>query len=76
MPLPTGPDGQGVQRVPQELTEKLVRHWPLHSWLPGLHCTPQLVPLQVATPPGGAGHGVHDVPQVAVEVSDTQALPH
>ena len=39
---------------------------------PLLQANPQEVPLQVAVAlAGGAGHGVHDVPQVAMEDLDT-----
>jgi hypothetical protein len=37
VPLPIGPSGQGVHRVPQVATETFDTHWPLHSWKPGLH---------------------------------------
>jgi hypothetical protein len=37
---------------------------------------PQVVPLQVAVPFTGAGHGVHDVPHDNTLLSDTHWLPH
>ena len=76
VPLPNGPSGQTVQRLPQVLTLKFETHWPLHSWYPTLHCTPQIVPLQVAVPLKGAGHGVHDAPQVCTAVFGAQTEPH
>jgi len=36
-PLPIGPSGQGVQRVPQVAVTKFETHWPLQGWEPGLH---------------------------------------
>jgi hypothetical protein len=41
-----------------------------------LHCTPQLVPLQVATPKAGVGHGVHIEPHVRTLEFDTHWVPH
>ena len=44
--------------------------WYVH----GVQRPMQLVPSQVgATPPGGAGHGVHEVPQLAIDVFETHA---
>jgi len=41
-----------------------------------LQVKPQVVPLHVAVPfAGAAGHGVHDVPQVAVLLLLAQLLP-
>ena len=37
---------------------------------------PQLVPLHVAVPFKGAGHGVHEAPQVCTAVFEAQAAPH
>ena len=52
-------------------------HTPPQLVKPELHVTPQVVPLQVAVPLAGCGHGVHDVsPQVATLVLSTQAVPH
>jgi hypothetical protein len=76
VPLPIGPSGHGEQRFPQVFTLKLVTHCPLHSWKPTLHWMPQLVPLQVAVPFSGEGHGVHEAPQVCTEVFDAHAEPH
>jgi hypothetical protein len=76
VPLPAGPAGHGEHRLPQVLTLVFSTHWPLHSWYPGLHCTPQLVPLQVAMPKAGAGHGVHIEPHVSTLVFDTHCVPH
>jgi hypothetical protein len=37
---------------------------------------PHDVPSQVAVPPVGTAHGVHDVPQVATSVLLAQVDPH
>ncbi len=76
VPLPAGPAGHGVHRFPQVLTLELSTHWPLHSWYPGLHCTPHEVPLQVAMPKAGDGHGVHIEPHVKTLAFDTHCVPH
>lgn len=39
-----------------------------HTFLPSGHFGPQVVPLHVASPPVGAAHAVHEVPQLAGEV--------
>ncbi|MCU0702181.1 MAG: hypothetical protein MUC96_37265, partial [Myxococcaceae bacterium] len=76
VPLPAGPAGHGEHRLPQVFTLLFDTHCPLHSWKPGLHCTPQVVPLQVATPKLGVGHGVHIEPHVATLEFDTHCVPH
>jgi hypothetical protein len=49
---------------------------PAHSFIPDGQVPPHVVPSQVAVPPVGTGHAVHDVPQPAVLVLATHALPH
>jgi hypothetical protein len=51
-------------------------HAPPHSLLPELQVTPQVVPLQVATPLGSVGQGVQLVPQPATELFDRQTPAH
>jgi hypothetical protein len=51
--------GQATHAPPQA-------RWPLGQVMP------QVVPLQVAVPPVAVGHGVHEVPQVATLVLETQ----
>ena len=41
-----------------------------------LQVNPQLVPSQVAVPFIGVEHAMHDVPQPAMLVLATHALPH
>jgi hypothetical protein len=50
-------------------------HVPEHSFWPGGHRPPQVVPSHVASPPVGATHGVHDVPHVVGNLSSAQTLP-
>jgi hypothetical protein len=45
---------------------------PLQSFLPGGQLPPHDPPVQVALPPAGAAHAVHELPQVAGLVSSTQ----
>jgi hypothetical protein len=47
-------------------------HTPLHSLLPELHVSPQVVPLHVATPLGSVAHGVQLAPQLATELLSRQ----
>jgi len=49
-----------------------VAHTPPHARWPVGQVRLQLVPLQVVVPPVAVGHGVHEVPQVAVAVLETQ----
>jgi hypothetical protein len=49
---------------------------PSQSEPPSPHEVPQAVPSQVADPPLGAGHGVHEEPHVATDVFETQAPLH
>jgi hypothetical protein len=65
-----------MQRLPQVAVAKFDTHWPLHSWKPVLHWMPQAVPLQVAVPFTGTGHGVQLVPHEVSAVSDTHWVPH
>jgi hypothetical protein len=37
VPLPIGPSGHGMQRVPQVAVAKFDTHWPLQGCEPGLH---------------------------------------
>jgi hypothetical protein len=39
-----------------------------HTFLPAGQLEPQAVPLHVASPPEGAAHAVHEVPQLAGDV--------
>jgi hypothetical protein len=49
-------------------------HLPPHAIMePELQLIPHVVPLQLAVPFGSIGHGVHDVPQLAVDMFETQA---
>jgi hypothetical protein len=50
------------------------RHLPKQSTLPPVHSPPHMPFGQVALPPSGGSHGLHDWPQVAGSVSETQAL--
>ena len=43
--------------------------------VPFAQAAPQVLPLHVAVPPNGAGHGVHELPQLLTLVLDTHALP-
>jgi hypothetical protein len=49
---------------------------PAHSFIPDGQAPPHVVPSQVAVPPVGIGHAAQEVPQPAVLVLATQALPH
>jgi hypothetical protein len=49
---------------------------PRHSISPDPHRMPQLVPSQVADPPGGTGHGEQLVPQLSVDESDRHPSAH
>ena len=49
---------------------------PAHSFIPDGQVPPHVVPSHVAVPPVGTGHALHDVPQPAVLVLATQAVPH
>jgi hypothetical protein len=42
-----------------------------HGFLPAPQLAPHAVPSQVAVPPAGAAHAVHDEPQLAVDVFET-----
>jgi hypothetical protein len=46
-----------------------------HSDVPVGQVPPHVVPSQLAVPPVGAMHAVHDVPQFAGSMFDTQASP-
>lgn len=48
---------------------------PLQSLAEPWHDVPHRVPSQVAAPPVGAGHSVHEVPHELVEALETQAPP-
>ena len=64
MQLDVPPVGGGHSELRQHWV--IGMHTPLHSLKPGLHTTPQLVPLHVALAfGGGAGHGVQRVPHEA-----------
>jgi hypothetical protein len=67
--------------APQLVTDERDASQPLaalwsQSAKPLRHTNPQLVPLQVGWAFAGAGQAVHEVPQLATEVSDAQVLPH
>lgn len=49
-----------------------VAHAPPHHIVPELQVSPQLVPSQLAEPLASPGHAEHIVPQLDVEVLDTQ----
>ena len=49
---------------------------PPQTCIPVGQALPHLEPSQVALPPIGAEHGVHEVPQVASSLSLAQASPH
>jgi hypothetical protein len=52
----------------------MAMHLPAQIWVPPGHSLPQLIPSQVALPPVGTGHGaLHEPPQLATSVSETQA---
>jgi hypothetical protein len=59
-----------------------VQHWLVgmqaapHTLKPALQVKPQLMPSQVAAPSVGAAHAVHEVPQLAGALFETQALLH
>jgi hypothetical protein len=66
---------------PLQLWEPLGQ-FPMHAWpsgmqalahgfLPAPQLAPHAVPSQVAVPPAGAAHAVHDEPQLAVDVFET-----
>lgn len=76
VPLPIGPSGHGMQRVPHVAVEKLETHWPLQGCEPALQRMPHEVPSQVAVPPTGEGQAVQLVPHEATDVSGTQFDPH
>ncbi len=71
VPLPIGPSGHGMQRLPHVASEKFETHWPLHSWYPTLQAMAQVVPLHDAVPFEGIGHGVQLAPHVETEVFAT-----
>jgi hypothetical protein len=48
---------------------------PTHGFIPVGHCPPQIVPSQVAVPPVGTGHAVHDDPHELVDWSLAQLVP-
>jgi hypothetical protein len=59
---------------------------PMQGWPMGMHApaqrvvpegqrVPQTVPSQVASPPSGAGQGVHELPQLAGSRSERQVSP-
>ena len=49
---------------------------PRHSFCPDGQLAPHEVPSQVAVPPIGGGHAVHEVPHVFGSVLLTQLPPH
>ena len=49
---------------------------PAHSFMVDGQVPPHVVPSQVAVPPVGTGQALQDVPQPAVLLLATQALPH
>ena len=49
-----------------------VAHTPPQARWPLGQLRAQVVPLQVAVPPVAVGHGVHEVPQVATLLLETQ----
>jgi hypothetical protein len=51
-------------------------HSPPETMKPALHTIPHVVPLQVAIPFVGTGHGEHDAPHVSGSVLLTHAPPH
>ena len=62
--------------LPQVATLKFETHEPPQSWKPWLHIPPQLVPLQVAVPLVGAGHGEHEkLPQLLMPLLLTHWPP-
>jgi hypothetical protein len=68
-----GEVGQEVHDVvPQELTLLLSRHSLLHRWEPARQVKSQLVPSHVACPFIGGLQGMHEVPQLAGSLFDTQ----
>ncbi len=89
--VPLAGTAHGVHELPQVATLLFDTHAPLHKcWpdaqtgthalpigmKPGLQVKPQAVPLHVATPFAGTGHGVHEPPQVATSLFDTHAPLH
>jgi len=72
------PPEQTLSQLPQWLLSTVVStQAPLHMVRPRTHVKPQLAPSQVAVAPAGGVHAVHEVvPQLAVEVFDTQLPPH
>ncbi len=70
------PDAQTLPHVPQWL-QSVARftHAPVHSVVPVGHDVPHAPPAQVALPPIGDRHGIHDVPHEFTAVSDTQLPP-
>ena len=59
-----------------KLTEVSSAHAPLHAWKPALHEMPHWVPSHVGAPFAGSGHGVHEAPQLAVDLSSAHSPLH
>ena len=65
--------GQALHEdVPQELTLLLSLHSSPQRWKPARHSKAHLVPSQVAVALAGGWHGMQEVPQFAVSLSETQ----
>ena len=45
---------------------------PWHSRLPARQVKPQVLPVHVATEPGGTGQATHELPQLVTLVFETQ----
>jgi hypothetical protein len=70
---PPGGTGQAAaQEEPQLNTLAFGTQSPAHTWKPALHAAPHRVPSQIATPLAGAGHTVHETPQLATSLSEKQ----
>jgi hypothetical protein len=89
--VPLAGTAHAVHEPPQVATSLFDTHAPLHTCCPAGHVRtqvdpigakpalqvmPQVVPLHVATPFAGTGHGVHELPQVATALFDTHVPLH
>ncbi len=59
-----GAAGQAVQRVPQEFTSPLGRHWLPQRWKPALQAKSQAAPLHTGDAFAGVEHAPQPVPHL------------
>jgi hypothetical protein len=71
--LVPAPEQSELAQHPDEATQSVAAAHFLDVEPPQVN--PQLVPSQVAVPPAGVGHAMHEEPQVAGLVLIAQALP-